>query len=206
MENAQALSELAREAVRLLNEEGIRPLLIGALALAAHGYARHTTDIDLGVSMPPSEFALFAKRLAQEEGLYVDHEPAGPDDPLGGVINVYLRAPEESAAEDADPWELPGDDPPRVQLVNFDNAPAGGFPLLISDALARSRARSNVVQAELPTLEDLILLKAYAGGPKSRNDVAELLTRTRPDVELLRARARSYNMSQDLEFVLDGLV
>jgi hypothetical protein len=77
---------------------------------------------------------------------------------------------------------------------------------LISDALARSRARSEVVQAELRTIEDLILLKAYAGGPRSRNDVAELLTRTRPDVELLRARAQSYNMSQDLEFVLDGLV
>jgi hypothetical protein len=37
------------------------------------------------------------------------------------------------------------------------------------------------------TLEDLILFKAYAGGRKSRNDVAELLVRTKPDMTLLAA-------------------
>lgn len=206
MEDAQALSELARQAVRLLNDEGVRPLLIGALALAAHGYARHTTNIDLGVSMSPRDFARFAKQLTAIGGLHVELDPAGPDDPLGGVINLYLGERAEGGGDGAGPWDFPGADPPKVQLVNFDNAPAGGFPLLIKDALARSRARSEVLQADLPTLEDLILFKAYAGGPKSRNDVAELLTRTRPDVELLRERARAYNMSEDLEFVLDGLV
>ena len=149
MDDARALSELAREAVRLLEKEGVEPVLIGALALAAHGYARHTTDVDLGVS------------------------------------TAYLH---------------------KVQIVNFDNAPAGGFPLLIQDALVRSRQVSKIVQAPLPTLEDLILFKAYAGGPKSRNDVAELLTRTKPDIELLRSRAEAYRMTQELEFVLDGLV
>jgi hypothetical protein len=183
VEEARALSELAREAVRLLSEEGVRPLLIGALALAAHGYARHTTDIDLGVSMPPPEFARFAKRLLQTEGLHVDYDLAEPDDPLGGVINLYLERPVDDGRDDEGDWDAPIVDPPKVQIVNFDDAPAGGFPLLIKDTLTRSTARSEIVQAPLPTLEDLILYKAYAGGPKSRNDVAELLTRTRPDLE-----------------------
>jgi hypothetical protein len=205
VDEARALSELARRAVGLLEKEGVRPVLIGALALAAHGYARHTTDVDFGVSMHPREFARFAEHLAQTEGLHVDYDLADPSDPLGGVINLYLEAPvdDEVAAGD---WDVATGYLPKVQIVNFDNAPAGGFPLLIQDTLARSRETSKIVQAPLPTLEDLILFKAYAGGPKSRNDVAELLTRTKPDIELLRARAEAYRMTQELEFVLDGLV
>lgn len=205
MDDARALSELAREAVRLLEKEGVEPVLIGALALAAHGYARHTTDVDLGVSMPPLEFARFAKQLAQTDGLHVDYDLADPSDPLGGVINLYLEKPGDDDEPDGD-WDVLTAYLPKVQIVNFDNAPAGGFPLLIQDALVRSRQVSKIVQAPLPTLEDLILFKAYAGGPKSRNDVAELLTRTKPDIELLRSRAEAYRMTQELEFVLDGLV
>lgn len=206
MDGARDLAELAKGAVRALDADGNQCLLIGALALAAHGYARHTTDIDLGVAMPPRDFVRFAEALASTDGVYAEFDEAGPSDPLGGVINIYLDPPEEDDDTDPDDWNAPPEDPPKVQIVNFDNAPAGGFPRLVTETLQRSRETSRVVGAPLPTLEDIILFKAYAGGHKSRNDVAELLTRAKPDIQLLRERARQYNMSRDLEYVLDDLV
>lgn len=206
MNEARALAELAQRAARAVESESHPCLLIGALALAAHGYPRHTTDIDLAVALPRGEFARLAETLAAWDGVESTLDEAGPDDPLGGVINLYLGSSGLEARDEGDDWMAGGEDPPKVQIVNFDNAPAGGFPRLVKESWQRSSESSRVVGAALPTLEDLILFKAYAGGPKSRNDVAELLTRTRPDIQLLRQRAEQYRLSRELEYVLDGLV
>ena len=84
------------------------------------------------------------------------------------------------------------------------NLPRGGFPRLVEEA--RTRSKISVIGARLVSLEDLILFKAYAGGRKSRSDVAERLIRTHPDLALLKTLAKTYRLEQELEFVLDGLV
>lgn len=173
-----ATLDLWRETVSVLEEEGVEPLLIGAAALAVHGYSRFTEDADFAVAMAPRDLESLTDKLPGH-AVFSAPEPA---DPLGGVTTV-LR-------QDG-----------KVQIVNFDNQPGGGFPALVRDALARSKER--VFGVRVAGLEDLILFKAYAGGPKSRADVAELLVRRSPDMNALRALARGYGITRELDYVLD---
>jgi hypothetical protein len=46
------LNEDYRDMLRALSDENVRFILVGAYALAAHGYPRATLDIDIWV-MPP---------------------------------------------------------------------------------------------------------------------------------------------------------
>jgi len=55
---------LAEEVARIADELGIRTALIGATALAVHGYARGTDDIDLAVVVPQgTQLRALAERL-----------------------------------------------------------------------------------------------------------------------------------------------
>lgn len=168
---------LLLEVVRVLRAEGVEPLLIGAAALAYHGYPRSTEDADFAVAISPNRLRELTSKLPD----VAEYEAPSPTDPLGGVTTVIR-------------------DGGKVQIVNFDNSPSGGFPALVKDALGRSVDKSHGVP--VPTLEDLILFKAYAGGFKSRLDVGELLVRTRPDLDELRQRADEYGLRKDLEYVL----
>jgi hypothetical protein len=56
------------------------------------------------------------------------------------------------------------------------------------------------------TLPDLIALKLYAGGPKSRADVAELLQRNAPlDLAAIRAACESARLGAELDALLKEL-
>lgn len=57
-------------------EQGLELLLIGAVALAAHGYPRQTEDIDFAVAVPPSTLPALATHL---EHLGVQAELSSPD-------------------------------------------------------------------------------------------------------------------------------
>ena len=87
-------------------------------------------------------------------------EPDG-DDPLGGVVDV------------TGPFGL-------VQIVSY----ADRFPIVIEDAV---RGASLVVREGSPLrivpLPQLVALKLYAGGLKSKSDIVELLARN-PDCDL----------------------
>lgn len=184
MAAADAGLNLARQVEAALKQAQCAPLLIGAAALAAHGYPRHTEDIDLAVAIAPGELSKLARSL-ELPGRRVDYEPPDPQDPLGGVITV------------AEQGALP------VQVVNFDNPPAGGFPALVRDALERSsEVSAEGLPGRLPTPEDLILFKLYAGGPKSELDILELLTRCRVNFSQLRQLAHGYGMAAELEQLL----
>ncbi|HXS16299.1 MAG TPA: hypothetical protein VN764_03875 [Polyangiaceae bacterium] len=180
MSIAESTLSLAIEVAGILKQAGVDPLLIGAAALAAHGYPRSTEDVDFAVAIPPAQLSTLARQVP---GTAEYSEPDG-NDPLGGVLTTMR-------------------DGGKVQIVNFLNPPSGGFPRLVQEALSRSSA--DAVGAKLVTLEDLILFKAYAGGRKSRSDVAELLVRTKPDMEFLKSLARQYRLESELTFVLDGL-
>ena len=71
----------------LLAEQGIQAMVIGAVAMAAHRYVRHTEDIELGVNVPVRDLATVAGSL-RAAGLEVIFREPDKQDPLGGVIDI----------------------------------------------------------------------------------------------------------------------
>jgi hypothetical protein len=154
----------AEEVTGILESRGVGTLVIGAVALAAHGYVRFTEDLDLGVNTDLGTLNQVADAL-QTAGFEVGlREPDGQD-PLGGVVDVR------------GPFGL-------IQIVNY----GGRFPAVIDGGLAaadtviRSGSRLRIVP-----LPHLVALKLYAGGTKSRADIVELLARN-PDADMAAIR------------------
>lgn len=154
MTNPDALLTAAERIASLLADRGIDAVLIGASALAAHRYVRHTEDIDLGVSIAIRDLISVGERLREAGYDVAVREPDGQD-PLGGVIDV------------SGPFGL-------VQIVNFGER----FPAVIEsgleDATLPMLAGGSL---RIIPLANLVALKLYAGGMKSKADVVEVLRR-----------------------------
>jgi hypothetical protein len=179
--------KLADEVRLALGEEGVDCLLIGALALAVHGYPRDTQDLDLAVAVLPRTLQSVADKL-EERGHLVQFRLPDPQDPLGGVLDV--RATEGG--------EL-------VQVVNFSNPPAGGFPKLVEDSLKDAVSLPTGTALKVVDPYHLVVFKLYAGGRKSEHDILELLERhPELDMERLRALCAGYRMERELEQVLSA--
>lgn len=149
----------AEKVAGILESQGVGALVIGAVALAAHGYVRFTEDLDLGVNTDLKTLGRVAESL-RSAGFDVElREPDGQD-PLGGVVDVR------------GPFGL-------VQIVNF----GGRFPAVIENGIA---AADTVIRPgsrlRIVPLPQLVALKLYAGGTKSRADIVELLSRN-PDAD-----------------------
>jgi hypothetical protein len=171
----------AEKIAATLARAGVDSALIGAVALAAHGYARSTEDLDLATGIDPSRLDEIADEL-RREGFSVEVSEPDGNDPLGGVLRV-------SAA---------GIDP--IEIVNFCNPPAGGFPALVEAALRDAIPFREGESLRVVTLTHLIVFKLYAGGRKAKSDVFELLNRN-PDLDLnqLRDLCKRFRMSLKLE-------
>lgn len=148
--------EVAKTVSDILRASGVRSMVIGATALAVHGYARQSVDLDLATYENPFEtFDLLRNRLSGA-GFRAEAVTPDADDPLGGVINI--------TGPDFDP----------VQIINFMN-PLRPQRLhkLVGEALAELKEKPGelqVVSAEL-----LILLKLYAGDTQSQSDIRRLI-------------------------------
>ena len=166
------LLESAERIAEMLVEQGIRAIVIGAAALAAHRYVRHTEVIDLGVSIAVRDFPSLADRLRTAGFDVALREPDGQD-PLGGVIDV------------SGPFGL-------VKIVNFGER----FPAVIESGLTEAtlRMREGGSLRIIP-LANLIALKLYAGGMKSKADIVELLRRNpAADRDHIRGMCRQYRL------------
>jgi hypothetical protein len=154
----------AEEVASVLESQGVEALVIGAVALAAHGYVRFTDDLDLGVNTDLGTLRKAAEAL-RHSGFHVElREPDGQD-PLGGDVDVR------------GPFGL-------VQIVNYGDR----FPAVIDGGLTAAeiviRTGSHLRIVPLP---HLVALKLYAGGTKSRADIVELLSRN-PDADMAAIR------------------
>lgn len=182
-ESARATLQLAEEVRDVLARLHLDAIVIGALALAVHNYPRETEDVDLAVAVPPPQLETIAEAL-RAKGWAVELRLPDACDPLRGVIDVRTG--------EAD----------LVQIVNFDNSPAGGFPRLVREAV-RSAAPMESSSLRVADLESLIAFKLYAGGAKSKLDILELLARNPVDLASLRARCTSLGLTRQLERVLE---
>lgn len=182
MFDPEANLRAAEQVAELLGRHGVPAVVIGAVALAAYRYVRHTEDIDLGVDADPPSLRAITAAL-REEDFTVELREAAGDDPLGGVIDV------------SGGFGL-------VQVVSF----AGRLPAAIHDALAgddvRVRPGSGLRLVPFP---QLVALKLYAGGSKSRADIVELLRRNpEADLDAIANACRRYRL-QGLDDILGEL-
>ena len=173
MENPDAILNAAEDVIGILQRHRIDAVVIGAVALAAYQYVRQTEDIDLGVNADLDTLRAVAESL-REAGYTVElREPDGTD-PLGGVIDV------------TGPFGL-------LQIVNYGDR----FPAVIEDA---TRLSTLVVREGSPLkivpIPQLIALKLYAGGYKSKADIVELLLRNSElDLDEIRSVCRQYRLA-----------
>ena len=165
MTSPEELLEAAEKVIAILSRHRVDAVVIGAAALAAHHYVRQTEDLDLGVNAELKTLRAVCDSLRLAGFAAELREPDGTD-PLGGVIDV------------SGPFGL-------VQIISY----AGRFPAVIEDAV---RSATLVVRQGSPLritpLPQLIALKLYAGGHKSKADIVELLVRN-PGLNLEEVRA-----------------
>lgn len=172
MARQQSLLEAAEQIGEVLAGRGLGAVVIGAAALAAHRYVRHTEDLDLGVNVAVSELAGIGVDLRTAGFEVAVREPDG-DDPLGGVIDV------------SGPFGL-------VQLVNFGER----FPAVIETGFAEATLpMCEGGKLRIIPLANLVALKLYAGGMKSKADIVELLRRNpAADRDHIRSLCRQWRL------------
>ena len=165
MSEPEAILHAAERVLGILGQHRVDAVVIGAVALAAYHYVRQTDDIDLGVNADLPTMRAVTGSLRQAGFTAELREPDGHD-PLGGVIDI------------TGPFGL-------VQIISY----ADRFPAVIDDAVRASRlAVREGSPLRLVPIPQLIALKLYAGGYKSKADIVELLLRN-PGLDLHEARA-----------------
>ncbi|MBT3381405.1 MAG: nucleotidyl transferase AbiEii/AbiGii toxin family protein [Lentisphaerae bacterium] len=178
----EVMLRAAESVVGVLKRHRVDAVVIGATALAAYRYVRQTEDIDLGVNADLATLRAITESLRGGGFSAELREPDG-DDPLGGVIDVTGGGG-------------------LLQIISYANR----FPAVIDDAV---RGANLTVRAGSPLrlvpIAQLIALKLYAGGYKSKADIVELLTRN-PELDLneVRAVCNRYRLSGLEELIADA--
>lgn len=149
MQRTGGLTLLARVGA-VLDAASVPWALIGAAALAAHGVARATADVDLLVTDVRVLQRKFWAALASE-GIELELRFGDGHDPLAGVVTAHA-----SGARSID------------VVVGH-----GGW----QDAVLARAIAVDLAGARVPVVgaADLVLLKLYAGGPHDLDDVRRLL-------------------------------
>ncbi|HEX4354700.1 MAG TPA: nucleotidyltransferase [Polyangiales bacterium] len=142
-------SLLAR-VVHVLEEKQIGFALIGAAAMAARGVSRSTYDTDL-FSVGPRVLDDSMWQALAVDGIDVDVRHGDDEDPLLGVVRFMQSDQVIDLVVGRSAWQM--------------------------DVIGRATP-TQVFSLKLPiaTVEDLILLKLYAGGTQDRWDIQQLLT------------------------------
>ena len=143
---------LVARVLAALEARGVRGALIGGSALAVHGVARSTHDIDLLTTDRSVLDASFVESL----GLHASSQRGDIDDPLVGIVRI----------EEGD------------QIVEVIVGGEQWMKAIVDRASAHRIHPDGIPTVEAA---DLILLKLYAGGPQDLLDV-RLLVAAKPDV------------------------
>ncbi|GIW70748.1 MAG: hypothetical protein KatS3mg102_0290 [Planctomycetota bacterium] len=185
---ARTLAEAERVSA-LLGARGLPCAVIGAAALAVHGYPRATADFDLATCTPVLAELYALRGELQQLGYQAEFHPPDADDPLGGVLLVRGEG------------FLP------IEVVNLRNPLAGRPAALAEEALGSARAGA-IEQSPLRVvaLPYLIALKLAAGGARDRSDVLALLERQRTlELAALRQLCARHGLAERLARVLAEL-
>ena len=135
----------------VLDRLGARFALIGAAALAVHGVARSTFDLDLLTTDPAVLDPSLWAGLSEEDSVVVSVRKGDADDPLAGLVRI------EAQGERA------------IDVV----VGRSGWQ---TEAVAAAQM-VDVAGMTVPVVgpADLVLLKLYAGGAQDLWDIEQLL-------------------------------
>lgn len=152
------------QVVRALNSASVPFIVVGGLAVNAHGYGRATADVDIVVRLTPEYIrATFAALAA-----------------LGYGPRVPVSAEAFADPAQRDQWVKDK----GMQVLNFHSdqhreTPVDIFaqePFNFDDEYARALVErvADDVPVRIVSLEGLIRMKESAGRPQDRADIAEL--------------------------------
>lgn len=161
---------LLARVVEVLERSEIPFALIGAAAMAAHGVSRSTYDTDLfSVGKSALDDSLWQALVV--DGIDVDVRHGDDDDPLLGVVRFTHGTETIDLVVGRSEWQ-------RV-------------------VIARARP-TQVFSLNLPivTIEDLIVLKLYAGGVQDRWDIEQLLASAASSIILADIDARVLSLPE----------
>lgn len=150
--------------VQALNDAGVRYLVVGGLAVVAHGYLRFTADIDLVLDFDEANL-----RRAMEVFAGLGFRPRAPV-PLRQFADTEIR---QGWIRDKGltVFSLFSDDHPLTEVDLFVADPLG-----FEDAYARrvTMAIAPDVEATFVGLGDLVRMKKVAGRPQDLTDIEQL--------------------------------
>lgn len=134
----------------MLRDRRIPFCVIGAAAMAVHGVARSTQDIDLLVvsaeSLDPATWEPLLR-----DAIAVTVHRGDATDPLGGVVRISATSPSPvDVVVGKARWHAAVIERARVAAIEGADVPVA-------------------------TAADLVLLKLYAGGPQDAWDITQLL-------------------------------
>lgn len=178
----ESLLEGALGALALaLTSTGAPWMIIGGIAVIAHGVRRFTTDIDAAVRGDAISVDLLVDALERHEII-----PRIPNASTFARENLVLLARHAPTGVDLD-----------VSLA---------WSTFEHDAIeAAERTAFGSVQVPMSTAEDLVVFKAIAGRPRDIDDAESLLVlHPRIDVERARGRVAELAALADAPELLDG--
>lgn len=174
-----ALAELVATVARSLQ---IETALIGAGALAIHGYVRATLDVDLACAVDPFAQLPRLQEALESRGLKTQLNLPDDEDSLGGMLRVWEH-------EDADYNPIGS-----IDVVNFFH-PHRPLRLPVHELIRDSIQSEENPAFRYVRLPHLVLLKLYAGGRSDHGDVVQLLERNPDaDVEDIRQLCKRYGL------------
>jgi len=150
--------------VRALNEADVRYLVVGGLAVVAHGFVRFTADVDLVIDPDPD---VMKRAVSALQGL--GYRPRAPVD-FGEFTDAERRA-QWVREKGLTVFSASSPEHPATELDLFVETP---FDF---DAAYRGAERKEVapgVSATFVGLGDLIAMKRAAGRPQDLQDIEHL--------------------------------
>ena len=150
--------------VRALNAAGVQYLIVGGLAVVAHGYVRLTMDVDLLVGFGEAN-------LTAAIGVFrsLGYRPRAPV-AIEQFANAQMRE-EWRRSKGMEVFTLVSETDPLTEV-----------DLFVSDPIGFARAYGEAVRVEIEpgvpatfcSLRDLLAMKDAAGRPRDRLDAAQL--------------------------------
>ena len=158
-------AEVLRRIIAALDQAGIPHMLTGSYAGAFHGAPRATQDLDLVISPTEAQLREFARQLPADR-FYV---------PLEAAQEALRQETMFNVIDLVGGW--------KIDLILRKSRPFSR-----TEFERRQPANVFVIALSVATLEDLILAKLewarHGGSRRQVEDVAELLRRRAPDLDL----------------------
>ncbi len=143
------LNEDYRDMLHVLSEEQVRFILVGAYALAAHGYPRATMDIDIWVMPSPENADAVLRALSR----------------FGAPLHNLTK---EDLLKDGTIFQI-GVAPRRIDIIT--SASGLQFETTYQNSIS---VNIEGIEVRIPSIEDLILNKRAIGRTKDLADAEAL--------------------------------